>query len=112
MYATITDRKLEIHDGIPTLTAMQEAVGGYIETAFRVPSSTRKNITVDVYCNEEGHLMSLPIDYVTIDGSPMAGPLVFTGGDVTTGDTVDITKDELYAALKQLKELPITMFAY
>lgn len=111
MYATIKNRKVEIFDGVPTLTEMQAAVGGYIETALRVPSPDRENVTVDVYCNEEGLLMGLPLNFVrATDGSYLAGDFVIVGCDESTGETVGLTTEEIGSVFDHLKELaePIT----
>ena len=110
MFATIVDRKLTKHEGKPTLEKMQEVVGGYIETAVRCPSPTRKNITVDAYVNEEGLLINLPIDHVRMtDRSYLAGNIVITGADENTGNTVEITKEELSEMLRYIGRLPITL---
>lgn len=106
MYATIKNRKVEIFDGVPTLTEMQSAVGGYIETALRVPSPDRENVTVDVYCNEEGLLMGLPIQFVRgTDGSYLAGDFVIVGCDDLTGNTIGLTTEEIGCVFDHLHQL-------
>ena len=112
MYATIQNRKIEIFDGRPTLEVMQAAVGGYIETALRIPMG-RKNITVDVYCNEEGLCLGLPIYFKRgTDGSYLAGDFVIVGGDDSTGEQADLTLEEIGSVFDHLKELaePITEY--
>lgn len=105
MYATIKNRKVEIFDGVPTLTEMQAAVGGYIETALRVPTN-RPNITVDVYCNEEGLLLDLPLNYIrSTDGSYLAGDFVVVGGDESTGEMVGLTSEEIGMVFDHLREV-------
>jgi len=112
MFATIIDRKFGMHDGVPSLEKMQEVVGGYIETALRCPSPTRKNISVDAYVNEEGLMIGLPIDHVRMtDRSYLAGNIIITGADERTGDTVAVTKEEINALLKHIGILPITLMA-
>jgi hypothetical protein len=87
MYATLTAEGLRLHDGVPTLEQMQEVVDGYIETAIRVPSS-RKGITIDIYCNGEGLLQELPIRYIrAIDNHPLAGNLIAVCGNTDTGES-------------------------
>ena len=111
MYATIKNRKVEIFDGVPTLSEMQAVVGGYIESALRVPSPQRKGITVDVYCNEEGLLMGLPIQFVRgTDGSYLAGDFVIVGVNEDTGETVGLSTEEIGCVFDHLHELvqPIT----
>ena len=106
MYATVVNQKLETHVGIPTLEQMQKVVGGYIETALRCPSPTRKNISVDVYCNEEGLMIDLPIQHIRLtDGSPLAGDLVIVGNNERTGNGVELTQDEIDAVLKYIIEV-------
>lgn len=115
MYATIKNRKVEIFDGVPTLTEMQEVVGGYIETALRVPSPDRRGFTVDVYCNEEGLCLGLPLNFVrATDGSYLAGDFVIVGCDESTGETVGLTTEEIGSVFDYLKELtePITDYEF
>lgn len=105
MYATIQNRKVEIRDGIPSLKDMQDVVGGYIETALRIPTG-RPGITVDVYCNEEGLILGLPIQFVRgTDGSYLAGDFVIVGGDESTGETVGLTTEEIGLVFDHLNEL-------
>jgi Domain of unknown function (DUF3846) len=105
MYATIQNRRVEILDGIPTLEEAQAAVGGLIETAIRIPTD-RKGITVEVYCNEEGLCLGLPIQFVRgTDGSYLAGDFVIVGGDDSTGEWVGLTTEEIGSVFDHLKEL-------
>lgn len=105
MYATIQNRKVEIFDGIPTLSEMQAAVGGFIETALRIPTD-RKDITVNIYCNEEGLLLGLPIQFTrATDGAYLAGDFVIVGTDESTGETVGLTTEEIGLTFDYLKEL-------
>jgi hypothetical protein len=111
MYATIIDRKLSLHDGIPTLEQMQEIVGGYITTALRAPFKSHKNFTMDVLCNDEGLCIGLPIDHVRMtDGSPIAGNMVIVGASERTGNYVtSMTKADLDGVLAFIGRLPITL---
>ena len=56
-----------------TLEALQEAVGGYIET-----------VTIDtdacIVCNEEGRLLGLPYNRNVL-GIPFYGPILIVGTD-------------------------------
>lgn len=56
-----------------TLEALQEIVGGYIETV---------TVATDLVAivNEEGRLMELPYN-VHLCGEPIVGPLIFAGVD-------------------------------
>ncbi len=106
MYVTLIDRKLATVPGVPSLEDAQKVVGGYIETALRCPSKERKNISIDVYCNEEGLMIDLPIDYIRLtDGSPLAGNLVIVASDETTGEWVESTYSELKEVLNYI--LPV-----
>lgn len=98
MYATIIDRNVTLHDGTPTLDQMQDAVGGLIETAERYDTN-RKNITIDVYCNEEGLLEGLDYTYHTRAGQCILGNLVLTASNNKNGKTVPATREELAMAI-------------
>lgn len=56
-----------------TLEALQEIVGGYIET-FRVASD------LTIICNEEGRLLGLPYN-CTVCGEAFVGTLIIAGVD-------------------------------
>lgn len=102
MYATVVANRVKFHEGLlPTLEQLQQVVGGYIETADRFQTA-RKNITVDVYCNEEGHILGLPLTYFNQNLSPIAGDLALVGGNNATGASVHLWHDELWTALKQM----------
>ncbi len=103
MYATIAGQSVSIHDGVPSLKDMQDAVGGWITTALRMASPERADVSVDVYCNDEGLLMSLPIHWArSTDLSPLAGGLIVTAADENTGDTIAATEAEIKAVLEHL----------
>lgn len=60
------------------LEQYQQEVGGYIEIAMRVDLSDRHGLVV--VCNEEGHLINLPLAAVRPwDGFPLAGTLLVLG---------------------------------
>lgn len=101
MYATVTEGNVRFHNGTPKLEQMQRVVDGYIETADRFPSG-RKSITVDIYCNEEGYLMGLPFTYVNRNGNPIVGNLVLVGANERTGNSVELTRDELWKVLEAI----------
>ena len=106
MYATIIDRKISLHTGVPSLEKMQEVVGGYITTALRGPALRGRS--VDVYCNDEGLCMGLPIDHIRkTDGSPIAGNMIITVSDAE-GETVAATKEEIVSILPFIGKLPAT----
>jgi hypothetical protein len=87
MHVTMTAEGLRIHDGVPTLEQMQAVVDGYIETALRIDSS-RPGVVIDIYCNDEGLLLELPLMHVrTIDGQPLAGNLIACGYDYNVDET-------------------------
>lgn len=99
MYAIWYVEKAEItaKAGTPTLDQMKEAVGGYICSADRMPSKSRKGVEIDVYCNDEGLLMDLPLAYFRRDGSPIVGNIVVTGAN-RSGNTVPLTQAEIRQA--------------
>lgn len=66
-----------------TLEALQELVGGYIETVTLPPDLV-------VICNEEGRLIGLPFN-CRVFNIPFCGPIIFAGID---GDEFDDTPEE------------------
>lgn len=107
MYATIIDRKIQTHEGAPSLEKMQEVVGGYICTGLRADSLGGRS--VDVYCNDEGLYMDLPIDHVRLpDKSPLAGNLIIVVSNAR-GETVPATFEEIEQVLPFIGRLPVTM---
>lgn len=108
MYATTNGTTLTLHEGKPDLAAMQAAVGGYIATADRYPSTERENVTIDIWCNDEGLLEGLPCHWVRIvDAQPIVGNLCITATDETEGETISATEQEIRDALTEtLAPLP------
>jgi hypothetical protein len=85
-------------EGVPSLSDMQAVVDGYIETAFRVPSPFRKNVSIDAYVNEEGLLIGLPRFVGVVDTygqRTFAGNMVIVGGNENTGNTIALNEKEL-----------------
>lgn len=87
----------------PTLDAMQAAVGGYIETLFRLDSPEREGVTIDAYCNEEGRLIpGVPVLGLLVPAEHsdepaevvVAGPVLFTAANPETGDSIPLTEGE------------------
>jgi hypothetical protein len=112
MFATIREGKLYAHEGIPSLEEMQEAVGGWITTALRVPSPNRKGVSVDVFCNDEGLLMGLPIRFArSTDHSFLAGDLILSASNAQ-GETIPATEVELDEALGHLLPLAKPLIDY
>jgi len=110
MFATIRGGTLYAHEGIPSLEEMQDAVGGWITSALRVPSPTRTGVSVDVMVNDEGLLMGLPVRFVrATDHSFLAGDLILSASNAE-GETIPATEAELDEALGYLLPLsaPIT----
>ena len=56
-----------------TLEALQEKVGGYIETVTVAPNAC-------IICNEEGRLRGMPYNMI-IRGVPFVGPILVVGVD-------------------------------
>ncbi len=60
-------------------------------------------ITIDVFCNDEGLIMGLPIRAVRLtDGSPLAGDLVVVGSDAE-GNSVSLDAEDIYHVLQYIK---------
>ena len=101
MYGLVINGKLSMNEGLPNLEQMQAVVGGLIETAYR-GATNRKNITVDIYCNEEGLILDLPVSVLRrVDMSPIAGNLIIVGGDNSTGETASLTTEEIEGAFNR-----------
>lgn len=107
--ALSVDELGEVHpdrrEGVPTLEDMQGVVGGYIDTAFRVPSPFRKNVSIDFYVNDEGLLIGLPQVVGVLSDSykqVFAGSMVIVAGDERNGETVGMTDEEMTYILHQL----------
>jgi hypothetical protein len=79
---------------------IQDKVGGFFTTAFRVHLDTRKSI--DGYCDDE-FLLKESIDWNVVleEGTlygasyPIGGNIVIVGGDPYTGEQVDLTPEEV-----------------
>jgi hypothetical protein len=90
--------------GVPDLAALQEMVGGYIESApTRLPATA--------FVNEEGKLEGLPVNPVAsmLCEDTICGPMVVTGPADEQGELTPLTVTQamvvlvvMQAALKQL----------
>lgn len=98
--------------GCPTLDQMQAHVGGSIDTAFRVKSDSRRHVTIDAYCNDEGLLAEgntvLAYAIMGEDGKvkpvgTFAGNLIFVGADRTDGESVALTDREAEQIATQMR---------
>ena len=105
MYVTIQhDGKLttmQVHDGVPSLKTMQQAVGGFIGTAARAQGSTLDR-SIDVWCADDFRDVvdigpSVFIGKTLRRDAPylMIGNLVITGGDMRDGKTVALNAAEV-----------------
>lgn len=75
-----------------TLEALQEAVGGYIETlTLKYDPADEKPIVV--ICNEEGWLQDMPYN-CTVGGFELAGTILVVGVDGDEFADVPISLDE------------------
>lgn len=83
-------------DGQNELAQLQEKVGGYIEGVDCRDGSR-------LYVNEEGHLLSLPINQ---GASALAGSLI-VGDAVLTGGINDDTGEDRGLTLKKLRDLGV-----
>lgn len=90
-----TKGKAETFDGKPSLSDLQKAVGGCIETIPMFTSYRGKPCVA--YCNEEGKLNGLPFNFeateLWVQNAVDNGAMNVT--DVLLGDIVTGTKTEL-----------------
>ena len=77
-----------------SLSALQQAVGGYIETL---------TFTEDccIICNEEGRLQGLPYN-LTFGGIPFVGTILFVG--VAGDEFVDLSECQVRTIMKCMEE--------
>lgn len=85
----------------PTLEAMQEVVGGYVELV-RVGD-------LDLWVNEEGILEGLPLNRVIV-GMPLVGPILVASSN-EEGDTVGLTDTQVAQALSLFSGPQVEVFA-
>lgn len=85
----------EFRDIPNTLEALQEAVGGYIETFTFATDAA-------VVCNEEGHILGLPYNCDLL-GIPFCGPILIVG--VNGDEFCDIPADlqKLFGCLDRVE---------
>ena len=105
-WVTLTvEGRMELHDHLPTLLNLQEAVGGYVEAvSFPLAGSE-----ATMWLNEEGKLVDEPqrnwkADVVcpTSGGDWTAGDVVFTGGVGPEGETLGLNEAQL-AELRRIE---------
>lgn len=72
IYVKEPDKDPEARTIPNTLEALQEIVGGYIET-FRVSTD------LTIICNEEGRLLGLPYNFTILGRVSFVGTVVFAG---------------------------------
>ena len=85
------------YPGVADLPVMQDAVGGYIETGFRLDSETRKGIQIDFWVNDEGLFISdNPVMQYKVGENvvQLVGPGIFTGAD-SEGENIELTHEEI-----------------
>ena len=76
------------------LDSMQALVEGYIEVAIRAPNFFGGGDELVIYCNEEGLLKQLPLNfYRTTDGHPIVGTVVAVKTD-SSGEDVSMTFED------------------
>lgn len=77
-----------------TLSFLQRCVRGHIECAWQTPSLDDKNITLVMFCNEEGRLMGLAENIFSAERQEfLVGPVVVVGAD-DVGNEVWLTEKE------------------
>jgi hypothetical protein len=86
------------------LETMQSMVGGPIELV-------RIDEGVDLYCNENGRLVGLPMnrEVRTDDGRryDFLGDFFIVGGDDETGENVGLTDEQIAKWLPRMKDAPV-----
>lgn len=83
-------RETEIEN---SLSALQQAVGGYIETVTLAEDCC-------VICNEEGRLQGLPYN-LTFCGGSFVGTILFVG--VAGDEFADLSEQQVEILLKQME---------
>lgn len=95
---------LTVRDGVaasvvyqPGLKFLQNAVDGYIETAFRLPSPLGGSLTIDAYINDEGAIngMEPSVAITSPHRAVFYGPLIIVGGDDATGENRGLEPEEV-----------------
>lgn len=84
----------------PTLKAMQEIVGGYVEVIKLSP-------TVDLWCNEEGKLVGLPLNILLTHGDEVVDMVCgdfFLASHDTMGNTTSLSPGDADFWFKTLAE--------
>lgn len=76
-----------------SLSALQQAVGGYIETVTLAEDCC-------VICNEEGRLQGLPYN-LTFCGASFVGTILFVG--VAGDEFADLSEQQVEILLKQME---------
>ena len=96
---------IEEYDG-DSLEFLQKSVGGYIE---RIPLRSLDNKKIDMWCNENGKLIGLPLTLMLfyqgkiLDG--IVGNVVFTKTN-DDGDTISLTEKDIKYIKKLFSESP------
>lgn len=89
----------------PSLSKMQEIVGGYIAPAFTIPSPMGKGREITGYVNDEGLCIGLP-QFIIMTGiggyQGLAGNMLILGLS-KTGKTVTLHPDEVSFMMKRIR---------
>lgn len=89
-----------------TLEAMQASVGGWICTAFTVPSCHKGSRRITGYVDDEGLLKNLPVTALWVHPNGIdriVGPMLVTGLDDDTGEAVPLDAEELQWFINHLQ---------
>lgn len=90
--------EIEVCGEVVGYSELKNAIGGYIETCLY--NSILKKNKIDIWCDEEGKLKSLPIECIILDAERMnvvdvvVGPLVFTSFD-DKGNSLELTNEQI-----------------
>lgn len=95
-------KRAEVRRIEPGLDSLQSIVGGYIEVAMRGHRFFGVTDDLVVYCNEEGALKDLPLNFHRpTDGWPIVGVVLAMKVD-ESGEDVSMTEFEAGRAKKEL----------
>ena len=88
------------------LKTMQGLVGGHIELV-------RLDDGIDLFVNEEGLLLGLPLNRIfkRADGAevPVVGDAFICGSDESSGDSIGLTVDQAIKWLRTVREVPVAI---
>jgi hypothetical protein len=100
--------KVEQLKGRTSLAILQGVVDGLIERAGMLESKVRRGVVLDAWCNEEGLLVNLPQNRL-VGHSPIAGDIVISACDASTGETITMDEALTLEAMRWAKSWPMAI---